>query len=322
MKSNLLMNFTADKVNNQIFVEREFAAPVDLVWDAWTKPEILDLWWAPRPWKTKTKSMNFVPGGTWLYSMVGPQGEEHFCRADYKTINTYKGYTGLDAFCDPEGNINDTFPRTDWDVQFASKEEQTMVHVTLSYAKLEDLEAVIQMGFKEGFLAAMENLDEFIRAQFQLRLDKKPNNEPRVSTYVNFPGNTEDAFSFYRKVFHTEFVNGLQRFEDIPASTENVAPLADHVKKMVLHVELPLIGNHILMGTDAPKEMGFTLTQGNNMHINLEPDSKEEATRIFTELSEGGNITMPFQEMFWGGYYGSFTDRFGINWMINYQPKC
>ncbi len=321
MKSSLLLNFTADKVNNKIFVEREFAAPVDLVWDAWTKPEILDLWWAPRPWKTKTKSMNFVPGGTWLYSMVGPQGEEHFCRADYKKIDTHQGYTCLDAFCDPEGNITDAFPRTDWDVQFTSKEEQTMVHVTLSYARLEDLESIIQMGFKEGFLAAMENLDEFIRAQFQLRLDKKPNNNTRVSTYVNFPGNTEDAFSFYRKVFRTEFVNGMQRFGDIPASTEDAPPLADNIKKMILHVELPLLGNHVLMGTDAPKEMGFTLTQGNNMHINLEPDSREEATRIFTELSEGGNITMPLQDMFWGAYYGSFTDQFGINWMVNHQPK-
>lgn len=320
MKSSLLLNFTADKVNNQILVEREFDAPVQLVWDAWTKPEILDLWWAPRPWKTKTKSMNFVPGGTWLYSMLGPAHEEHFCRADYKTIDTLKGYTGLDAFCDPEGNINEAFPRTNWDVRFNAQEEQTMVNVTLSFDKLEDLEGIIQMGFKEGFLAAMENLDEFIRAQFQLRLDKKPDNQPRVSSYVNFPGNTEEAFLFYREVFQTEFVNGLQRFGDIPASTDT-PPVAENIQKMILHVELPMIGNHVLMGTDAPKEMGFTLTSGNNMHINLEPDSREEATRIFNALSAGGNISMPLQDMFWGAYYGSFTDRFGINWMVNYQPK-
>lgn len=321
MKNSLLMNFTADKVNNKILVERAFDAPVTLVWDAWTKPEILDLWWAPRPWKTKTKSMNFVPGGTWFYSMVGPANEEHFCRADYNTIEPHKSYTGLDAFCDPEGNINEAFPRTNWDVQFTAQGEQTMVNVTLNFDKLEDLEGIIQMGFKEGFLAAMENLDEFIRAQFQLRLDKKPDNQPRVSYYVNFPGNTEEAFLFYREVFKTEFVNGLQRFGDIPASMEDAPPVAENIQKMILHVELPMIGNHVLMGTDAPKEMGFTLTQGNNMHINLEPDSREEATRIFNELAAGGTITMPLQDMFWGAYYGSFTDRFGINWMVNHQPK-
>ena len=90
---------------------------------------------------------------------------------------------------------------------------------------------------------------------------------------------------------------------------------------MVLHVELPIVGGHILMGTDAPKEMGFTLTKGNNMHINLEPDSREEAKRLFDALSEGGQIEMPIEDTFWGAYYGSFTDKFGINWMINYQNK-
>ena len=87
---------------------------------------------------------------------------------------------------------------------------------------------------------------------------------------------------------------------------------------MVLHVELPITGNHVLMGTDAPKEMGFTVVQGNNMHISIEPDTREEAKRIFDELSTGGNVSMPLQDMFWGAYFGSFTDRYGINWMVNH----
>ena len=90
---------------------------------------------------------------------------------------------------------------------------------------------------------------------------------------------------------------------------------------MVLHVELPIIGGHILMGTDAPKEMGFTLKQGNNMHICLEPETREEADRLFNELSVGGNITMPMADMFFGSYFGEFSDKYGINWMINYQKK-
>ncbi len=97
--------------------------------------------------------------------------------------------------------------------------------------------------------------------------------------------------------------------------------MPENVKKMVLHVELPLLGGHILMATDAPKEFGFTVTPGNNMHINLEPESREEAKRLFDELSEGGKIEMPIQDMFWGAYFGSFQDQYGINWMINYQEK-
>ena len=95
----------------------------------------------------------------------------------------------------------------------------------------------------------------------------------------------------------------------------------DAVKKMILHIELPIIGNHVLMGTDAPKEMGFTVVQGNNMHLSLEPATREEAKRIFDALSLNGNVTMALQDMFWGAYFGSFTDQYGINWMINYQTK-
>jgi PhnB protein len=90
---------------------------------------------------------------------------------------------------------------------------------------------------------------------------------------------------------------------------------------MVLHVELPILGGHILMATDAPEEMGFTLTQGNNMHICLEPETKSETKKLFDALSQGGTITMPLEEMFFGSYFGSCTDRFGINWMFNCIEK-
>ena len=141
-----------------------------------------------------------------------------------------------------------------------------------------------------------------------------------VSTYLNFSGNTQEAFLFYKSVFKTEFVNNMQRFGDLPADPSH-PPMEDHVKQMILHIELPILGGHILMGTDAPKEMGFNLTQGNNMHIQLAPNTKEEATQIFNDLSTDGVITMPLQDMFWGAYFGSCTDKFGINWMINFYNK-
>jgi PhnB protein len=230
-----------------------------------------------------------------------------------------KSFSAQDAFCDENGNINQNFPRSFWTNRFKEDEDSTTVDVTIEYDDLADLEKIMEMGFKEGFTMALDNLDQYIDAQFQLRSGLKTDNTPRVCTYLNFAGNTEEAFTFYRSVFRTEFSgNGIQRFGDLPADPSQ-PPIVESVKNMVLHIELPITGNHILMGTDAPKEMGFTVIQGNNMHISLEPETREEAKRIFDELSAGGKVSMPLQDMFWGAYFGSFTDKFGINWMINYK---
>jgi uncharacterized protein YndB with AHSA1/START domain len=163
MKTDLLVNFSVDKENNKIKVEREFAAPVANVWAAWTQSNILDQWWAPKPWKARTKSMDFKEGGYWQYAMVGPEGEEHWARLDYKSIAPLKSFTGIDAFCDAEGNINPAFGRSTWTNQFAGTSDSTTVSIDIQYDTLADLEQIIQMGFKEGFLAAMENLDEIFQ---------------------------------------------------------------------------------------------------------------------------------------------------------------
>jgi uncharacterized glyoxalase superfamily protein PhnB len=174
---------------------------------------------------------------------------------------------------------------------------------------------------QKGMQASFDNLQRYLELQFQLRSELKKTTMPRTSTYLNFDGNTEQAFLFYKSVFGTEFVGeGIKRFEDIPHSTKT-APVNENVKKMVLHVELPLLGNHILMGTDAPKEMGFTLNFGNNVHICLEPDTRKETKRLFTALSVGGNITMPLEDMFFGAYFGSCIDKFGVSWMFNCLAK-
>jgi len=320
MNANLQFDFRVDKKNNTIQVKRDFAAGLNMVWDAWTKPELLDQWWAPKPYINKTKHMDFREGGYWLYSMTSPQNETHWCRADYNHVELYKSYSHLDAFCDENGTINANFPRTLWTSSFNSNQDVTNVNIVLKYNTLEDLEKIIAMGFKEGFGMALSNLDQYLEAAFKIRAGLKNNNRARVCSYLNFPGNTEEAFTFYKKVFRSEFSGrGIQRFGDIPVG-EGQPEVADAVKKMVLHVELPVTANHVLMATDAPKEMGFTVTQGNNMHISLEPETREEAKRLFEELSAGGNVNMPLQDMFWGAYFGSFTDKFGINWMINHQP--
>ncbi len=143
----------------------------------------------------------------------------------------------------------------------------------------------------------------------------------RVSTYLNFPRNTEEVFNFYKSVFGGEFGGeGIARLGDIPPS-DDMPPIADADKNLVMHVELTLPGGHLLMGTDAPESMGFNLNFGNNVYINLEPDTKVETKKLFDKLSSGGKVTMELQDMFWGGYYGSCTDKYGVQWMFNCTEK-
>lgn len=162
MRSNLAFDFIVNKENSTVNVTREFAANLSLVWQAWTTPEILDLWWAPKPWKTETVSMDFREGGMWLYYMQGPEGDRHYCKNDYQTINVEKSYSAMDAFCDEKGVTNEDFPRTIWTNSFTENEETTTVNIVAKYDSLEDLEKIIAMGFKEGFTMAMENLDDYL----------------------------------------------------------------------------------------------------------------------------------------------------------------
>ncbi len=143
----------------------------------------------------------------------------------------------------------------------------------------------------------------------------------RVSTYLNFPRNTLEAFNFYKSVFGGEFSgNGVAHLSDIP-EMEGAPAIAEDDKNLVMHIQLDILGGHVLMGTDAPESMGFKVNQGNNIFINLEPDSRDETKRLFNALSAGGKVEMELQDMFWGAFYGSCTDKFGIQWMFNCAEK-
>ncbi len=163
MKNHLLMDFIVNKEDKSITIRREFAAPLARVWDAFTKSEILDQWWAPKPWKAETKNMDFREGGTWQYAMRGPEGEVHWALANYTKIIPLKSFTGLDAFADAEGNINKNMPQSKWDVSFSSSANGTLVSFRISYEDLAQLETTIQMGFKEGITMAMEGLDQLLQ---------------------------------------------------------------------------------------------------------------------------------------------------------------
>ncbi len=142
----------------------------------------------------------------------------------------------------------------------------------------------------------------------------------KVSTYLNFPNQTEEAFNFYKSVFGGEFIGGISRFGDIPPSPD-MPPMAEEDKNLVMHIVLPILGDHHLMGTDAPESMGFRVHSGNNVYINLEPDTRTETKRLFDALSAGGKVEQELQDMFWGDYYGSCKDKFGVQWMFNCAEK-
>ena len=161
---NLAFDFSVNKENNTITVKREFAAERPLVWDAYTKSELLDQWWAPKPWKARTKTMDFQEGGHWHYAMVGPEGEEHWALVKYKDVQEEQQFTALDAFADADRNINKELPQSKWEVTFTDKSQITLVEMVISYDDLAQLEATIEMGFKEGLTSAMEGLDILLAA--------------------------------------------------------------------------------------------------------------------------------------------------------------
>ena len=138
----------------------------------------------------------------------------------------------------------------------------------------------------------------------------------QVSTYLNFPGQTETAFEFYRTVFGTEYEGEIVRFRDAPQQ-EGQPKLSDEDNDLVMYVGLPITGGHMLRGTDAPESMGFSVNTGNNVYIMLEPDSRGEADRLFAALRDGGMVEMEMADMFWGDYFGSLVDKFGVQWMIS-----
>lgn len=162
MNSNLLFDFTVNKENNTIQVKREFAAELPLVWQSWTDAEILDQWWAPKPWRAETKSMEFAEGGRWHYAMVGPEGEKQWCIFDYDNIQAEKEYAGSDAFADENAIADNTKPRVHWRNRFSTEGERTLVDIVLSFESMDDLEKLMEMGFKEGFTMGLGNLDQLL----------------------------------------------------------------------------------------------------------------------------------------------------------------
>ncbi len=162
MKTSLLFDFTVDKTTNTVFVKREFNADQSLVWDAFTKQEILDQWWAPKPWTSKTRYMNFETGGRRFYAMCSPEGEEHWSTQDFTAIAPIKNFKITSAFADKNENINKDMPGSEWNLDFSNAEGVTTVSISIKHKSLATLEQMIKMGFKEGFTMTLNYLEQLL----------------------------------------------------------------------------------------------------------------------------------------------------------------
>ena len=165
MTNNLLFDFTVDKATKTVFVNREFAADLSLVWDAFTKQEILDQWWAPKPYMSKTKFMNFEVGGKRFYAMVSPEGEEHWVIQKYTSITPKTNFKYFNAFADKDENPE--LPGSDWDYTFSEQNGKTKVSISIYNESLERMEKQIEMGFKEGFTATLNYLENLLAMLLQ-----------------------------------------------------------------------------------------------------------------------------------------------------------
>lgn len=162
MKNKLLFEFTVDKATRTVFVNREFAAGLDLVWDAFTKPELLDLWWAPKPFISRTKSMDFKVGGRRFYAMVSPTGEERWSVQKYTSINPKTNFRFISTFADKDENPE--LPGSDWDLNFSEQNGTTKVSITIKNDSLARMEKMIEMGFTEGFTMILNNLENLLES--------------------------------------------------------------------------------------------------------------------------------------------------------------
>jgi uncharacterized protein YndB with AHSA1/START domain len=162
MTPDLRFDFVIDKDRHTLTVVREFDGPRQLVWDCHTKSELLDRWFAPKPLTTRTRHMDFRPGGYWHYAMIMPDGQEYWSRLDYNTVDPIDGYTAKDGFSDETGAVNPNMPRSDWTVAFTDADTRTLVTTVVQYASAEAVQTVIDMGMQQGMTSTLERLDELL----------------------------------------------------------------------------------------------------------------------------------------------------------------
>ena len=319
-----------DKSKQKLSITKTLNAPKAMVFEAFSNPEALAKWWGPIEAPIDVMKLDFKAGGIFHYKMNGHQVNYGIMK--YKEIDKPNSITWINSFANEKGEIiKPPFEGMDVPKEILCKitltEKEGITTLLMqsepynaSEAEINTFVAIYE-GMEQGFGGTFSQLENYLKTRIGLMKENKTIKKARSSSYLNFNGNTEEAFNFYKSVFKTEFSGkGMQRFEDV-AGNEGAPPMDDSLKKLIIHVELPITGGHTIMATDAPESMGFKLVMGNNMHINVEPESREETYRLFNELSAGGKIDMEMQDMFFGALFGSCTDKYGINWMFTYSEQ-
>ena len=162
MANNMKTQISKDLQNRKLIIKREFNAALESVWSAWTESNLLDQWWAPKPWVAKTKSLNFVEGGNWLYAMTGPDGTKIWSLVEFISIKQNRSFQTISSFCDENGDKNSDMPIMNWKNEFFTTNAGTRVEVEISFTNKKDIEKIIEMGFEAGFTSAVGNLDELL----------------------------------------------------------------------------------------------------------------------------------------------------------------
>lgn len=282
-----------------ITVATTIAAPIENVWKLWTEPEHIKKWNnASDHWHTPKAQNDLRKGGKFIIRMESKDGKIGF---DFSGVYDNVKTNELISYTLDDGRKVK--------ITFTSVGNNTKVEEAFEA----ESENSIDMQ-ESGWQSILNNFKKYTELkQHTATLSK-------VGTYLNFSRNTEEAFNFYKSVFGGEFLGDIMRLGDAPVQ-EGMPPLAKEDKNLVMHIALPIMGNHLLMGTDAPESLGFKMNFGNNIHICLEPNTREETKRLFDALAKGGTVTMNLDDMFWGAYYGTVTDKFGVQWMFNYTNK-
>jgi PhnB protein len=282
-----------------ITVATTIAAPIENVWKLWTEPEHIKKWNnASDDWHTPKAQNDLRKGGKFLIRMESKDGKMGF---DFSGVYDNVKTNELISYTLDDGRKVK--------ITFTSVGNNTKVEEAFEA----ESENSIDMQ-ESGWQSILNNFKKYAE------LKQRTATLSKVGTYLNFSRNTEEAFNFYKSVFGGEFLGDIMRLGDAPVQ-EGMPPLAKEDKNLVMHIALPIMGNHLLMGTDAPESLGFKMNFGNNIHICLEPNTREETKRLFDALAKGGTVTMNLEDMFWGAYYGTVTDKFGVQWMFNYTNK-
>jgi|GEM_PF-74086 len=274
-------DFVADRDRAEITVTRDFAAHPALVWHCWTDPALLDRWFAPKPFRARTKAMDFRPGGHWLYAMVSPEGQEFWARFDYGAIRPGTGFSGTDAFCDEAGRVAPDMPRSAWDVSFAGTDlaegRGCRVRILMRYPSREDLDRIIAMGMREGLTASLEGLDELLGAVAADRAGAAP--AITISAVIGAP--VERVWACWTEPRHITRWNFAADDWCCPRAANDLRPGGRYVARMEAKdgssgFDFEMVHDEVRPG----QVLASTMTDGRRVRTTFAPEG--QGTRVTT----------------------------------------